>query len=293
MRNWRAARAAGRCTAFRWPSRTWPRRPASAPRSARRWPIIVPAHDGLMVARMRRAGAIVVGKTNTPEFGLGSHTYNAVFGITRNAWDATRTAGGSERRRGGQPGPAHAAGGRRQRHDGLAAQPGRVQQRFGLRPSSAACRPARPATCSSTSSAPKGRWARTRARRRAAAVGAGGPRRARAAVAARGARGPRAAAGRSSRRAACASAGSATSAATCRSSRASSTSASRRCAGSRRLGCGVEPASSASARARLAHLARLAPLAGRRAARALLRPTRRGASGSSPRRAGRPSRAPG
>jgi amidase len=55
----------------------------------------VPAHDGLMVARMRRAGAIVVGKTNTPEFGLGSHTYNAVFGITRNAWDATRTAGGS------------------------------------------------------------------------------------------------------------------------------------------------------------------------------------------------------
>ena len=55
----------------------------------------VPAHDGLMVARMRRAGAIVVGKTNTPEFGLGSHTYNAVFGLTRNAWDVTRTAGGS------------------------------------------------------------------------------------------------------------------------------------------------------------------------------------------------------
>jgi amidase len=55
----------------------------------------VPAHDGLMVARMRHAGAIVVGKTNTPEFGLGSHTYNALFGITRNAWDATRTAGGS------------------------------------------------------------------------------------------------------------------------------------------------------------------------------------------------------
>ena len=55
----------------------------------------MPAHDGLMVARMRRAGAIVIGKTNTPEFGLGSHTYNAVFGTTRNAWDPTRTAGGS------------------------------------------------------------------------------------------------------------------------------------------------------------------------------------------------------
>jgi amidase len=55
----------------------------------------VPVHDGLMVARMRRAGAIVIGKTNTPEFGLGSHTYNALFGITRNAWDMTRTAGGS------------------------------------------------------------------------------------------------------------------------------------------------------------------------------------------------------
>ena len=36
---------------------------------------------------MRKAGAIVIGKTNTPEFGLGSHTYNTVFGTTRNAYD--------------------------------------------------------------------------------------------------------------------------------------------------------------------------------------------------------------
>ena len=55
----------------------------------------VPVHDGLMVARMRRAGAIVIGKTNTPEFGLGSHTYNTLFGTTRNAWDPARSAGGS------------------------------------------------------------------------------------------------------------------------------------------------------------------------------------------------------
>jgi amidase len=51
--------------------------------------------DSLHVARMRQAGAIVIGKTNTPEFGLGSHTYNTVFGITRNAWQTERSAGGS------------------------------------------------------------------------------------------------------------------------------------------------------------------------------------------------------
>ena len=51
--------------------------------------------DSLVAARMRAAGAIVVAKTNTPEFGLGSHTYNTVHGTTLNAWDQTRTAGGS------------------------------------------------------------------------------------------------------------------------------------------------------------------------------------------------------
>ena len=51
--------------------------------------------DDPMVARLRAAGAIIVGKTNTPEFGLGSHTYNPVFGATRNAIDPTRSAGGS------------------------------------------------------------------------------------------------------------------------------------------------------------------------------------------------------
>jgi len=55
----------------------------------------VPAKDGLMVQRMKAAGCIVIGKTNTSEFGLGSHTFNEVFGITRNAYDPARSAGGS------------------------------------------------------------------------------------------------------------------------------------------------------------------------------------------------------
>ena len=49
----------------------------------------------IMVQRMIDAGAIVIGKTNTPEFGLGSHTYNPVFGATKNAIDPSRSAGGS------------------------------------------------------------------------------------------------------------------------------------------------------------------------------------------------------
>jgi amidase len=55
----------------------------------------VPAADGIMVGRLRKAGAIFIGKTNTPELGLGSHTYNPVYGITRNAYDQSRSAGGS------------------------------------------------------------------------------------------------------------------------------------------------------------------------------------------------------
>jgi amidase len=56
--------------------------------------LIAPA-DGLMVERLRAAGVIFIGKTNTPEFGLGSHTYNPVYGVTRNAYDPGKSAGGS------------------------------------------------------------------------------------------------------------------------------------------------------------------------------------------------------
>ncbi|MFZ1389386.1 MAG: amidase [Thiolinea sp.] len=55
----------------------------------------LPKTDAIIVERARRAGAILIGKTNTPEFGLGSHTYNTVFGTTLNAYDPTRSAGGS------------------------------------------------------------------------------------------------------------------------------------------------------------------------------------------------------
>src|SRR5579864_5309920 len=55
----------------------------------------IPTEDDLVVERMQRAGAIIVGKTNTPEFGAGSQTFNTVFGPTRNPYDLTKTCGGS------------------------------------------------------------------------------------------------------------------------------------------------------------------------------------------------------
>jgi amidase len=55
----------------------------------------VPEADSIMVSRLRAAGAIFIGKTNVPEFGFGSHTYNPVFGTTLNAYDQSRSAGGS------------------------------------------------------------------------------------------------------------------------------------------------------------------------------------------------------
>jgi len=55
----------------------------------------VPDRTTLIVERMWRAGAVPVGKTNTPEFGAGSQTYNTVFGATRNPYDLTKTTGGS------------------------------------------------------------------------------------------------------------------------------------------------------------------------------------------------------
>ncbi|MGX9355684.1 amidase [Roseobacteraceae bacterium S113] len=51
--------------------------------------------DDLHIARLRAAGALIIGKTNTPEFGLGSHSTNPVHGVTRNPFDTSRSAGGS------------------------------------------------------------------------------------------------------------------------------------------------------------------------------------------------------
>ncbi len=55
----------------------------------------VPKSDDLLAARLRAAGAILIGKTNTPEFGLGSHTFNPVYGATRNPYDPAKSCGGS------------------------------------------------------------------------------------------------------------------------------------------------------------------------------------------------------
>lgn len=55
----------------------------------------MPQHDSITAERMKAAGCIVIGKTNVPEMGLGSHTFNELFGATRNAWDTQVSAGGS------------------------------------------------------------------------------------------------------------------------------------------------------------------------------------------------------
>lgn len=65
-----------------------------------------PLADNLLVARMKAAGVVAVGKTNTSEFGVGSHSFNPVHGTTANPWDPTRSAGGSS----GGAGAALAAG---------------------------------------------------------------------------------------------------------------------------------------------------------------------------------------
>lgn len=56
---------------------------------------LIPPEDEMLAARMRAAGAIFIGKTNTPEFGLGSHSFNPVHGVTANPYAPERTAGGS------------------------------------------------------------------------------------------------------------------------------------------------------------------------------------------------------
>jgi amidase len=55
----------------------------------------VPKEDALVVRRLRRAGAVILGKTNCPEFAAGANTFNEVFGRTRNPWDPAKSAGGS------------------------------------------------------------------------------------------------------------------------------------------------------------------------------------------------------
>jgi len=64
-------------------------------RGSRLYTDFVPDRDELIVERMRAAGAVIIGKTNVPEFAAGSHTFNEIFGTTYNPIDPTRSAGGS------------------------------------------------------------------------------------------------------------------------------------------------------------------------------------------------------
>jgi amidase len=66
----------------------------------------MPSEDSLLVERLRKAGVIPIGKTNVSEFGMGSHTYNDLYGTTLNPYDLTKSAGGSS----GGAGAALAAG---------------------------------------------------------------------------------------------------------------------------------------------------------------------------------------
>ena len=59
------------------------------------WQDHVPAKDDLVAARLRASGAVIAAKTNVPEWGQGSHSFNPVFGVTRNPYNLTRSAGGS------------------------------------------------------------------------------------------------------------------------------------------------------------------------------------------------------
>ena len=90
----------------------------------------VPTTDAIAVARLKAAGAVVFGKTNTPLYAGDLQTYNEVYGVTNNPWDTTRTAGGSSggsARRGRQ---RHVAARARQRHRRLDPHPGPLQRRL-------------------------------------------------------------------------------------------------------------------------------------------------------------------
>ena len=82
----------------------------------------VPTEDGLVVQRLRAAGAVTIGKTNTPEFGAGSQTFNPVFGATRNPYDTDTDLWRVERGSGRRPRDRHDVDRRWVRHGRVVAQ---------------------------------------------------------------------------------------------------------------------------------------------------------------------------
>lgn len=117
----------------------------------------VPDEDELLVRRIQDAGAIRIGKTNVPEFAAGSHTFNPVFGATRNPYDTKRSAGGSS----GGAAAALAAGFQPLADGsdmgGSLRNPASFCNVVGLRPTPAASPRTRRATCGRPSPSP-GRW---------------------------------------------------------------------------------------------------------------------------------------
>lgn len=95
----------------------------------------IPEQDALIVRRLVEAGALRIGKTNVPEFGAGSHTFNTLFGPTRNPYDLTKTSGGSS----GGAGAALASGmlpiADGSDHGGSLRNPGNFNNIVGFRPS--------------------------------------------------------------------------------------------------------------------------------------------------------------
>ena len=91
----------------------------------------MPDADSVMVERIRRAGAVPIGKTNVPEFGMGSQTYNKVYGTTLNPYDHTQDRGRIERRRRRGARGRHVADRRRRRSRRIAPQSRELQQHRG------------------------------------------------------------------------------------------------------------------------------------------------------------------
>ena len=93
----------------------------------------VPAYDATVTARLREAGAVIVGKANMDEFAMGSTTQTSVFHVTRNPWDLERVPGGSS---GGARRPWQRAsrGGHRDRYRGSIRQPASFRGVVGLKP---------------------------------------------------------------------------------------------------------------------------------------------------------------
>ena len=118
--------SSARCTAFRSRTKTSRSLPVSEPQGfADHGRLRTGSTTASIVQRLRVAGAVTIGKTNTPEFGAGSQTFNPVFGATRNPYDLGSYLRWVERGGGGRPRDGHDADRRRFRHRRIPRNPRR------------------------------------------------------------------------------------------------------------------------------------------------------------------------